>query len=100
MTLRPMRRYYKARKGKPEIDLRFYPEGGHLIEGTDGHVAFEINDEEGKHLEAELSIIDSDGKEVAQTRTLNRGRGVFTLTDMKPDDKYKARLITKTTTMK
>lgn len=92
MTLRPMRRYYKARKGKPEIDLRFYPEGGHLIEGTDGHVAFEINDEEGKHLEAELSIIDSDGKEVAQTRTLNRGRGVFTLTDLKPDDKYKARL--------
>ena len=92
MTLRPMRRYYKARKGKPEIDLRFYPEGGHLIEGTDGHVAFEINDEEGKHLEAELSIIDSDGKEVAQTRTLNRGRGVFTLTDMKPVDKYKARL--------
>lgn len=92
MTLRPMRRYYKARKGKPEIDLRFYPEGGHLIEGTDGHVAFEINDEEGKHLEAELSIIDNDGKEVAQTRTLNRGRGVFTLTDMKPDNKYKARL--------
>lgn len=92
MTLRPMRRYYKARKGKPEIDLRFYPEGGHLIEGTDGHVAFEINDEEGKHLDAELSIIDNDGKEVAQTRTLNRGRGVFTLTDMKPDDKYKARL--------
>lgn len=92
MTLRPMRRYYKARKGKPEIDLRFYPEGGHLIEGTDGHVAFEINDEEGKHLEAELSIIDNDGKEVAQTRTLNRGRGVFTLTDMKPDEKYKARL--------
>ena len=92
MTLRHMRRYYKARKGKPEIDLRFYPEGGHLIEGTDGHVAFEINDEEGKHLDAELSIIDSDGKEVARTRTLNRGRGVFTLTDMKPDDKYKARL--------
>lgn len=92
MTLRPMRRYYKARKGKPEIDLRFYPEGGHLIEGTDGHVAFEINDEEGKHLDAELSIIDSDGKEVARTRTLNRGRGVFTLTDMKPDDTYKARL--------
>lgn len=92
MTLRPMRRYYKARKGKPEIDLRFYPEGGHLIEGTDGHVAFEINDEEGQHLDTELSIIDSDGKEVARTRTLNRGRGVFTLTDMKPDEKYKARL--------
>ena len=92
MTVRPMRRYYKARKGKPEIDLRFYPEGGHLIAGTNGRVAFEINDEEGKHLEAELSIMDSRGKEITQTRTLNRGRGVFTLTDMKPNEEYKARL--------
>ena len=92
MTVRPMRRYYKARKGKPEIDLRFYPEGGHLIAGTNGRVAFEINDEEGKHLEAELSIMDSFGKEITRTRTLNRGRGVFTLTDMKPNEEYKARL--------
>ena len=92
MTMRPMRRYYKARKGKPEIDLRFYPEGGHLIAGTNGRVAFEINDEEGKHLEAEVSIMDSRGKEITQTRTLNRGRGVFTLTDMKPNEEYKARL--------
>ena len=92
MTVRPMRRYYKARKGKPEIDLRFYPEGGHLIAGTNGRVAFEINDEEEKHLEAELSIMDSRGKEITQTRTLNRGRGVFTLTDMKPNEEYKARL--------
>lgn len=92
MTMRPMRRYYKARKGKPEIDLRFYPEGGHLIAGTNGRVAFEINDEEGKHLEAELSIMDSRGKEITRTRTLNRGRGVFTLTDMKPNEEYKARL--------
>ena len=92
MTVRPMRRYYKARKGKPEIDLRFYPEGGHLIAGTNWRVAFEINDEEGKHLEAELSIMDSRGKEITRTRTLNRGRGVFTLTDMKPNEEYKARL--------
>ena len=92
MTVRPMRRYYKARKGKPEIDLRFYPEGGHLIAGTNGRVAFEINDEEEKHLEAELSIMDSRGKEITQTRTLNRGRGVFTLTDMKPNEECKARL--------
>ena len=29
MTLRPMRRYYKTpKKKKPEVDLRFYPEGG------------------------------------------------------------------------
>ena len=92
MTLRPMRRYYKTRKGKPEIDLRFYPEGGHLIAGTNGHVAFEINDEEGKHLDAELSIIDSDGKEAAKTRTLNWGRGMFLLPDIPMSEEYKAKV--------
>ena len=92
MTVRPMRRYYKARKGKPEIDLRFYPEGGHLIAGPNRSEDIEINDAQGKHLEAELSIMDSRGKEITRTRTLNRGRGVFTLTDMKPNEEYKARL--------
>lgn len=36
MTLRPMRRYYKARKLKPTAVLRFYPEGGHLVQNTTG----------------------------------------------------------------
>ena len=35
MTLRPLRRYFKARKGKPELELKFYPEGGNLVSGTD-----------------------------------------------------------------
>ena len=92
MTLRPMRRYYKARKGKPEIDLRFYPEGGHLIEGTDGHVAFEINDEEGKHLETELSIINDKGQEITRAQTINRGRGMFLLPNIPLSEEYKAKL--------
>ena len=91
MTLRPMRRYYKERKGKPAIDLRFYPEGGHLVAGTDARVAFELNDGEGRHMEASL-IITKDGKEVARARTLNRGRGVFTLPQVDAGGSYKARL--------
>ncbi len=47
MTLRPLRRYFKARKGKPELELKFYPEGGNLIAGTDCNVALELNTEEG-----------------------------------------------------
>ena len=62
MTLRPMRRYYKAHRGKPDIDLRFYPEGGHLVAGTTCRVAFELNDEDGKHLDAELAITDDKGQ--------------------------------------
>ncbi len=47
MTLHPLRRYFKARKGKPELELKFYPEGGNLITGTDCNVALELNTEEG-----------------------------------------------------
>lgn len=79
MTLRPMRRYYKTRKGKPELDLKFYPEGGHLVGGTENRVAYELNDEEGQHLDAELSIRDSQGREITKTRPNHRGRGVFTV---------------------
>ena len=32
MTLRPMRRYFKSEKGKPKLDLRFYPEVGDIVE--------------------------------------------------------------------
>ena len=92
MTLRPMRRYYKEKKGKKGIDLRFYPEGGHLIEGTNGRVAFELNDEEGRHMEAEIIITDGNGNEITRTRTVNRGRGVFTISDIGTKGKYKAKL--------
>ncbi len=92
MTLRPMRRYYKEKKGKKGIDLRFYPEGGHLIEGTNGRVAFELNDEEGRHMEAEIIVTDGNGNEITRTRTVNRGRGVFTISDIGTKGKYKAKL--------
>ena len=90
MTLRPLRRYYKTRSGKPEIDLKFYPEGGHLVAGTSTRVAFELNDEEGQHQEATLSIQDRNGREVARTQTVHRGRGMFTLPDIDAKGGYKA----------
>ena len=92
MTLRPMRRYYKARQGKPGIDLRFYPEGGHLVAGTTCRVAFELNDEDGKQLDAELAITDDKGQVVARQRTTDRGRGVFTLPEIPAGTRYKASL--------
>ena len=89
MTLRPMRRYYKDRRGKPVIDLKFYPEGGHLIAGVPNRVAFELNDGDGRHLEADIDILDKDGKPAARARTENRGRGTFTLTPTEGEG-YKA----------
>ena len=68
MTLRPMRRYFKSEKGKPKLDLRFYPEGGDIVEGTTGRVAFEANTEEGKHIDIELSVQDKNGKEMPEPK--------------------------------
>ena len=90
MTLRPMRRYYKSRRGKPGIDLKFYPEGGHVVAGVANRIAFELNDEDGQHLEAELSVQDRDGQEVARASTTHRGRGMFVLPAAKAGETYKA----------
>ena len=90
MTLRPMRRYFKSKKGKPELDVRFYPEGGELIAGTNGRVAFEANTAEGQHIDVELSIRDSKGREVARSKVFHRGRGTFGLPAIPAGEKYKA----------
>ena len=91
MTVRPLRRYYKTRSGKPETDLRFYPEGGQLVAGTDGRVALELNTEEGEHLKGvDITIRDKDKQEVARCRTDERGRAVFTLRNISPSGGYQA----------
>lgn len=91
MTLRPLRRYFKARKGKPELELKFYPEGGNLIAGTDCNVALELNTEEGEHLEnVEIDILDPQGRKITKTRTGNRGRCTFLLNNVGTQEEYKA----------
>ena len=91
MTLRPLRRYFKARKGKPELELKFYPEGGNLVSGTDCNVALELNTEEGEHLEnVEIDILDPQGRKITKTRTGNRGRCTFLLNNVGIQEEYKA----------
>ncbi|MDE7378822.1 MAG: hypothetical protein K2N13_07700 [Paraprevotella sp.] len=79
MTQRPMRRYYKSGTSKEKLDIRFYPEGGNLVAGTIGRVAFEANDGEGRHIDIQMDITDSKGTVVAQAGSRHRGRGMFDL---------------------
>ena len=79
MTVRPLRRYFKTETGKPELDVKFYPEGGNIVQSTDAWVAFEANTADGRHIDVELTIIDADDAPVAQAKTLHRGRGSFVL---------------------
>lgn len=79
MTMRPMRRYFKGKKQKPKLDIRFYPEGGDLIANTTARIAFEANNENGEHLNLKMDIRDKKGNTITQAQTVNRGRGVFDL---------------------
>lgn len=74
MTMRPMQRQVADREEKPKAVVTFYPEGGNLVAGVENRVAFEANDEDGRHLQGKLSIA---GQTV---ETLNRGRGSFVVT--------------------
>ena len=75
MTLRPLRRQYKADNSVPEAVIKFYPEGGHLIAGVKNRVAFEVNDDDGMHIEGTLTVMDASGNTVAEAKTEQRGRG-------------------------
>lgn len=90
MTLRPLRRYFRAQKGKPDMDLKFYPEGGALVAGLPGHVAFELNDENGQHVAAEVTIYNRHKQIIARTHTVHRGRGTFVIPQVSAEEKYKA----------
>lgn len=90
MTLRPQQRYFRNDKEEGQLDVRFYPEGGALVAGATQRVAFEANTKAGRHIDARLSILDRNGREVASAVTEHRGRGSFTLADIAAGSGYKA----------
>ncbi len=79
MTTRPMRRYYSSGGKEPAPQLRFYPEGGHLVAGVPSRVAFEAVTESGEALDGTLTFSNADLAQKA-TPTVGRGRGLLTLT--------------------
>lgn len=72
----PMKRE-KLRKGK-KVNLKFYPEGGNLVEGIASQVAFEATDAYGNPIDVSGTIINAEKEEVARFSTVYDGRGVFT----------------------
>lgn len=77
MVSRPKQRVMKAPKAG--LEARFYPEGGHLIEGVPCRVAFELTDREGAAVSLKGRVTDGDAA-VAAADAGYMGRGVFTVT--------------------
>jgi len=68
-----------------QIRLQFFPEGGDLIAGVEGMVAFKANDQFGYPFPVKGSVVDKTGKEVLTFSTDHDGMGKFLVTMDKDD---------------
>jgi len=73
-----MKRDPPVRENK--VNLRFFPEGGHLVQGVESRVAFEATDESGNPIDVTGIVMDGNRQELCSITTLHEGKGVFTCT--------------------
>ncbi|MEM7656195.1 MAG: TonB family protein [Bacteroidota bacterium] len=62
-----------------QISLAFFPEGGDMVHGLPGKVAFKALDEFGEPADVEGEIVDEDGRVVSDFRSFHQGMGAFDL---------------------
>ena len=74
----------------PEADLKFYPEGGHLVEGIETTIAYELKGYDGVHGEDSVTIY-GDNEVVAKSVPMALGMGSFKLTPQR-GVKYRAEI--------
>jgi hypothetical protein len=70
----------KLREKKPErkaIDIAFFPEGGHLVQGLKSQLAFKATDKDGKSISVEGCIYNARHEPIQQFSSLHRGMGAF-----------------------
>lgn len=74
----------------PECDVKFYPEGGHLVEGIESRVAYEVFGNDGINSSRSITIL-ADSEELLTTTPEHNGVGTFSIKP-KEDTKYTALL--------
>jgi TonB-dependent SusC/RagA subfamily outer membrane receptor len=72
-----------------KIDLQFMPEGGTLVEGIPGYIAFKALNENGKASDIKGEIRDSKGNKVTNFESYHFGMGKFLFTP-RAGETYKA----------
>lgn len=71
----------RPKKGE-DFDVRFFPEGGHLIKGIPIKVAFEATDKTGHPIDIQGCILSANQDTIITFRTKHEGKGIFVI---KPD---------------
>ncbi len=62
------------------LTMRFYPEGGYLVNGLKSRVAFSVTDEDGKYACTTGVLTDDSGVNICEIVTDTLGRGIFEFT--------------------
>lgn len=65
---------------KEQFTLRFFPEGGHLVQGVSSQVAFKAESSTEADAKIEGRVYTADGSQIAQLQTMHDGMGRFTYT--------------------
>lgn len=73
------------------IDLRFFPEGGDLVNKLRSQVGFKAVDKNGFPFDFKADILDQDGKVIRQIESVHHGMGAFYMVP-KPGQSYSARI--------
>ncbi len=63
-----------------DINIIFYPEGGHLIDGIPTIIAFEARDKKGYPIDITGAILNTNQDTVASFKTSHEGKGMFNIT--------------------
>jgi hypothetical protein len=69
-----------------KLNARFYPEGGNLVQGLTSTVAFDISNEDGAHVTADVYVMNGNDT-ITVSKTEREGRGVLTYTPNGDEDK-------------
>ncbi|MCR5313137.1 MAG: hypothetical protein K6E54_05775 [Bacteroidaceae bacterium] len=69
-----------------KLCVRFFPEGGHMVNGIPSRIAFRVTDKAGAYQNLSGSILDENKETISAANTYHEGRGVF---EIIPDGKAK-----------
>ena len=79
----------RAKASKMEnINIHFFPEGGHLIEGIPSNIAFKVTDKHGNALTANGIICNQNGEQINIWETIHQGMGTTMITPKSGETYY------------
>ena len=86
---KPYRKYIKIPLPEDDFDVSFYPEGGYLLTGCKGRVAFKAMQRDGTDMDISGIVYDRQGNELVTFKTDLFGMGFFDM-EHEPNEMYYA----------